>query len=68
MVNIVKPYAIVFNCYFNGLSIIQELGRNGVKCIAMDYIHDIGTFSKYATYQQCPNPLEDEDEFVNFFI
>lgn len=66
MVNTVKPYAIIFNCSYNGLSIIQELSRNGIKCIAMDCIRDIGTFSRYASYKRCPDPLENENEFVNF--
>lgn len=58
--------AIIFNCSFNGLSIIQELGKNNIKCIAMDCVRSIGTFSKYAKYQECPDPLEDEDNFVVF--
>jgi len=58
--------AIIFNCYLNGLSIIQELGKNKIKCIAMDCIRDIGTFSKYARYQKCPDPLDSEDYFVRF--
>lgn len=58
--------AIVFNCYFNGLSIIQELGKNNIQCIAMDCVRDIGTFSKYAKYQKCPDPLENEYDFIHF--
>lgn len=58
--------AIVFNCHYNGLSIIQEMGRNGVECIAMDCIRSIGTYSKYAKYVKCPDPLENEDLFIDF--
>lgn len=58
--------AIIFNCHYNGLSIIQELGKNGIKCIAMDCVRSIGTYSKYASYQKCPDPLNNEDEFIHF--
>ena len=58
--------AIVFNCHYNGLSIIQELGQHGIKCIAMDNVRSIGTFSKYARYIKCPDPLYKEKEFINF--
>jgi hypothetical protein len=30
------PPALVFNCHYNGLSIIQELGRHGVPVYALD--------------------------------
>lgn len=60
--------AIVFNCAFNGLSIIQELGRRGVDVHALDSFRNIGTTSRYATYHQCPNPTTDEEGFVRFLI
>jgi predicted ATP-grasp superfamily ATP-dependent carboligase len=60
------PPAIVFNCHYNGLSIIQELGRHGVPCIAMDSDRSIGTYSKYARYVRCPDPANDEAGFVDF--
>jgi len=56
--------AIVFNCHYNGLSIIQELGRRGVDCIAMDYQRSIGTYSRYAKYIQCANPAGYEEKFI----
>ena len=58
--------AIVFNCHYNGLSIIQELGQHGVKCIAMDAVRSIGTYSRYAEYQKCPDPTESESAFIEF--
>lgn len=58
--------AIVFNCNYNGLSIIQELAVKGISCIAMDNKRNIGTFSKYATYVKCPDPLINEKEFIEF--
>ncbi|MFP8891069.1 hypothetical protein ACLI4U_15070 [Natrialbaceae archaeon A-CW2] len=60
--------AIVCNCAYNGLSIIQELGRNNIDVHAVDSFPNIGTTSKYATYHKCPNPTTDEPEFVDYLI
>ncbi|MFC3197099.1 hypothetical protein ACFOET_05715 [Parapedobacter deserti] len=57
--------AIVFNCNFNGLSIIQELGRRGVSCIAMDCSRSIGTYSRYAKYVKCADPAGYESRFID---
>jgi D-aspartate ligase len=62
------PVAIVFNCHYNGLSMIQELGLHGIPCVAMDSKRLIGTFSRYARYVRCPNPAENESEFVDFLF
>lgn len=58
--------AVVFNCHYNGLSIIQELGAHGVPCVAMDCARSIGTYSKYARFVPCPNPASRESDFVDF--
>jgi predicted ATP-grasp superfamily ATP-dependent carboligase len=60
--------ALVFNCAYNGLSIIQELGRRGVDVHALDSFRNVGTTSKYATYHACPNPTADEEAFVSFLL
>jgi len=60
--------AIVFNCQYNGLSIIQELGRHRVPVLALDSKRSVGTFSKYATFHHCPDPLYDEDGFIQFLL
>jgi D-aspartate ligase len=60
--------ALVFNCQFNGLAIIQELGRHGVPVYALDHVRSIGTFSRYARYHRCPDPLVAEDEFINYLL
>lgn len=60
--------AIVYNCSYNGLSIIQELGAKGISCIAMDCIPAVGVFSKYARFKKCPSPLKDEVGFIKYLI
>lgn len=60
-----KAKAIVFNCSYNGLSIIQELSKEGIECIAMDCFRGIGTYSRYAqSVVKCADPKYKEAEFI----
>lgn len=61
-----KHPVIVFNCGYNGLSILQELGSRGVKCYAFDSKRSVGTFTRYARFKRCPDPLRHETDFINF--
>jgi len=56
----------VFNCSFNGLAIIQELGLKGIEVYALDSVRDVGTFSRYAKFKKCPDPITDEEKFIKF--
>src|SRR5215472_13263879 len=56
--------ALVFNCQYNGLAIIRELGRRGVEVFALDSARTVGTRSKYCRYIPCPDPLIAEADFV----
>ena len=60
--------ALVFNCHFNGLSIIQELGRHGVNVLALDSTRSVGTYSRYAEFHQCPDPLTAERDFIEYLL
>ena len=60
--------ALVFNCHYNGLSIIQELGRHGIQVFALDNTRSVGTVSRYAEFWHCPDPLNDEEGFINFLL
>ena len=61
--------ALVFNCAYNGLSIIRELGRRGVREIyALDSVRSIGTYSRHAVFARCPDPLTDESAFVGHLL
>lgn len=56
--------AWVFNCDYNGLSIIQALGRRGVQVRALDSRRAIGTWSRFARYCPVPDPMVDEEGFI----
>jgi len=60
--------ALVFNCHYNGLSVIRELGWRDVPVYALDTCRSVGTASRYARYWPCPDPLCDEDTFIRFLI
>jgi len=60
--------ALVFNCQYNGLSIIQELGRRGVTVLALDSIRSVGTYSRYAHFYKCPDPQVAEDAFIEYLF
>lgn len=63
--------AIIFSPGSSGLSMIQILHANHIPCIAMDCrrpigTRRIGTYSRYADYMECPDPLDHEQEFIGF--
>ena len=61
-----RTAALVFDCGYNGLSIVQELGRHGVEVYAVDSVRKVGTFSRYATFWRCPDPVFEEQGFIEF--
>ncbi len=60
--------ALVFNCHYNGLAIIQELGRHGVPVIALDSNRSVGTYSRYADFRRCPDPMVAEKDFIRYLL
>ena len=58
----------VFNCHYNGLGLIQALGRKGVPVYALDTYRDIGTFSRYARFIKVSDPLNNERKFIDEII
>lgn len=63
-----KVPAFVFNCHYNGLALIQSLGRRGIPVYALDTKKSIGTRSKYAQYIQVADPLDNERLFIDQLI
>ena len=63
-----KIPAFVFNCHYNGLALIQSLGRQGIPVYALDTKRSIGTRSKYAQYVQVADPLDNEKLFIDQLI
>ncbi|MEZ2744893.1 hypothetical protein ACBQ16_06820 [Halopseudomonas bauzanensis] len=62
------PTVLVLNCHYNGLSLIQSLGRHGIPVLAVDSARGIGTRSRYAEYFQVVDPSRDREAFVKALI
>ena len=58
----------VFNTHYNGLGVIRAYGKAGIPVIAVDTHRSVGTFSKYARYRCCPDPVFQEDEFIESLL
>lgn len=50
----------------NNLSVVQDLGAEGVDCVVMNHHRAIATYSRYAMYVQCPDPSHTEDKAIEF--
>ena len=60
--------AFVLGMYETGLAVGRSLGRNGIRVVGIDYRKDIGFLSKYIEGQICPNPIEEEKNFLKFLV
>ncbi|MGM0984799.1 MAG: ATP-grasp domain-containing protein [Pseudomonadota bacterium] len=60
--------ALVMNCHYNGLSLIQALGRHGISAVAVDSTRGIGTRSRYADYLKVPDPGKDRKAFIKTLV
>ena len=65
----IKKYpAIVLGLYESGLAVGRSLGRNKIKVYGLDFLKEVGFYSKYIRARICPNPLIDEKKFLDFLI
>ena len=60
----------MFNCHITGLAVARSLAAHGVRVIALDPDpRGLGQASRaVAERLACPNPLEDEQGFVDFLL
>ena len=59
---------IVFNCGYNGLAIIRDLAKKGIKGYALDTYRSAGAKSRHATYIRVTDPKVSEQEFISQLI
>src|SRR5690349_8538042 len=53
--------------WVNGLAAVRSLGRAGLRVLALDQRSSaLGFRSRYAEARLCPDPLADEDRFIEF--
>jgi len=63
-----KYPAVVLGMFETGLGVGRCLGRNGIQVFGLDFKKDVGFYSKYIKARICPNPLNDEQKFLDFLI
>ena len=63
-----KYPAIVLGMYETGLGVGRSLGRKKIQVFGLDFKKDVGFYSKYIKATICPNPLNDEQKFLDFLI
>src|SRR5687768_3372858 len=53
--------------WVNGLAAIRSLGRAGARVVAIDHRRGaLGFHSRYAEARFCPDPVAEEDAYVDF--
>jgi D-aspartate ligase len=50
------------------LAVGRSLGRNRIRVYGLDFKKDVGFYSRYIKARICPNPLIDEQKFLDFLI
>lgn len=60
--------AVVLGMFETGLAVGQSLGRAGIPVAGFDFTKKVGFFSRYITASICPNPIENEREFIAHLI
>ena len=63
-----KYPAVVLGMFETGLGIGRSLGRNKIQVFGLDYKKDVGFYSKYIKATICPDPVNDEQKFLDFLI
>lgn len=60
------PPAVVFGMFETGLGVARSLGQKGIKVYGVDFKRDIGFYSRYISPMICPNPVLEEDKFIEW--
>jgi D-aspartate ligase len=63
-----KYPAVVLGMFETGLGVGRCLGRNKIQVFGLDFKKDVGFYSRYIKARICPNPLIDEQKFLDFLI
>ena len=62
----VKNLAVVLGMFETGLAVGRSLGRAGIRVVGLDSVRKVGFHSRYIDARICPNPMEEEKEFIGF--
>ena len=68
--NTSEPIAFTLGCYLtSGLGVVRSLGREGIKTIVISANkNQISNYSKYTNGVFCPNPKNNEQEYIDCLI
>lgn len=58
--------AVVFGLFETGLGVIRALGRKGIPVLGVDYKKDIAWYSRYVEPLQCPHPIDQRQDFIQW--
>lgn len=59
---------IILGGYVNGLSIARSFGRVDIQTVCLDVRKNLAFYSKYSSGMICPDPVKEEDAFIDFLI
>lgn len=60
--------AVVLGMFETGLAVGRSLGRVGITVLGLDSVKKIGFYSKFIDARICPNPSQNEEEFIAFLV
>lgn len=61
-----KNPALVLGMFETGLGVARSLGRKGINVFGFDFKKDIAFYSRYVHAKLCPNPLENQEDFLSY--
>lgn len=63
------PNAVVLDLSPNGLAIVRNLSRRGIRVLALDRVENVARGrTRHAQCRACPDPAEDPEAFADFLV
>lgn len=63
-----RPIPIILGGHVNGLGLLRSFGSKGIKSICLDTKKSLSFYSKYSYANFCPDPVSEEDEFIDYLM
>jgi D-aspartate ligase len=62
------PVPVILGGYVNGLGLVRSFGKKKIPTILLDYKRSLASYSRYTKGIICPDPIQEEEEFICFLI